>query len=136
MKSDAEAAEAFSQYLKFWMVERGISNATEVVDRAARKGAVISYTKVNSILLAQYANHQMRVLEAIALAIVRPCEEVFMAALGYYPALSELPEFKESDAAQLWLLYSKAPSAERKIYKRLIQMLANDIQRTTHKGDE
>jgi len=136
MKSDAEAAEAFSQYLKFWMHERGIQYPIELVDRAARRGAQISNTKVNTVLLAQYANHRMRMLEAIALGIARPFEEVFLAALGYVPALVEHPEYKDSDMAHLWHLLRQLPPKRRKFYERLIQMLTNEVQRESQSSDE
>jgi hypothetical protein len=129
MKSDAEAAEAFSQYLKFWMRERGLQYPIELVDRAARKGAQISNTKVNTVLLGQYANHRMRLLEAIALGIGRPLEEVFQAALGYVPAPVEHPDFKESDMAHLWHVMRQLSPKKRKFYDRMIRMLANDIER-------
>lgn len=136
MKSDAEAAESLSNYVKFWMRERGMSYPNDVVEAATRKGAQISNTKVNTIILAQYANHQMRVLEALALGLGRPLGEVFSAALGYFPELTEQPEFKESDAAHLWNLIRQLPAKERKVYERYVQMLANEIHRTANKENE
>lgn len=136
MKSDAEAAESLSQYVKFWMRERGMSYPNDVVEAAARKGAQISNTKVNTIILAQYANHQMRVLEALALALVRPLGEVFQAALGYFPPIAEMSEFKESDAANLWNLMRHLSAKERRPYERYLQMLANEIHRTANKDNE
>ena len=136
MNSDAEAAESLSKYVKFWMHERGMTYPNDVVEAANRKGAQISNTKVNTIILAQYANHQMRVLEALALGLGRPLGEVFAAALGYCPELTELLEFKESDAAHLWDSMRQLPTKERKVYERYIRMLANEIHRTANKENE
>lgn len=133
MKSDAEAAESLSQYVKFWMRERGMKYPADLVD-AAR--GLISNTKINNILLAQYANHQMRTLEGLSIGLDRPLGEVFAAALGYFPALSEMAEFKESDAAHLWNSMRQLPAKERKVYERYIQMLANEINRTANKDNE
>lgn len=135
IKSDAEAAEKLSQYVKFWMRERGMSYPIDLVERADRKGAQISNTKVNTVLLGQYANHRMRLLEAIALGLGRPPEEVFLAALGY-PTIAEIPEYKESEAAHLWHTMQQLPPKRRKVYEQFIQMLANEIERTGNKNSD
>jgi len=133
MKSDAEAAEAFSRYLQFWMDSLGINNR-QLSERAARKGAQIGITKINNILLGLYADHQMRYIEAIAIGIGRPPAEVYCAALGYHPPLTEHPEYKESSMAHLWNLLSDLPAGRRKFYERNLQMLANEIQRESNQG--
>lgn len=136
MKSDAEAAESFAQYVKFWTQQQENVVPQTVADRAQKKGAPLSASKVVSIINGLYANHQMRQLEALAIAIQRPREEVFLAALGYSPPLTEYPEFKESDIANLWDLLRQLPHKERKYYERFVQMLANDIKRISNKADE
>ena len=135
MKSDAEAAETFARYLRFWMDQENLAHQA-VADRAERKGAHISQAKVTSILNGLYANHQMRQLEAVAIAINRPREEVFLAALGYSPPLTEYPEFTQSDIANLWDLMRQLPAKQRKMYEHFVQMLANDIQHAGNKSSE
>jgi hypothetical protein len=135
MKTDEEAAETFSSYLKFWLDERGI-NPRQVEELAGRKNAQVSGSKVSSAINGLAADHRMRTLEAISLAIGRPPEEVYLAALGYDPPLSELPEFKESDFAYMWSVYRQLPNGEKKIYKRFVQMLANEIERAANKDHD
>jgi hypothetical protein len=125
MKSDAEAAESFARYLKHWIKK----NARDVEDRASKKGGQVSNSKVTSAINGMYADHRMRILEAIAIGIGRPPEEVFLAALGYHPPLTEDPDFTESEAAHLWRRIKELPLSERKFYNRNLRMLSDEIQK-------
>ena len=133
MKSDAEAAESFARYAQFWMDREGLIPPT-ASDRAAKRGYQLSTTKIANILNGIYANHQMRQIEAFAIVINRPKEEVFMAALGYALPLTEHPKFTQSHMAQLWQLMEALPARERTVYDRFVQMLADDIQRTSNES--
>lgn len=125
MKSDAEAAESFAKYLNHHIK----INPRDVEERAARKGAQVSVSKVNQTLNGLYADHRMRIIEAIALGIGRPPEEVFLAALGYSPALTDDPEFTKSEAAHLWNLVQQLPAGERKFFNRSLRMLVEEAHR-------
>jgi hypothetical protein len=74
VKTDSEAAESFAQYLKFWTEVANDLNPRKVEELADKKGAQVSGSKVSSAINGLVADHRMRTLEAIALAIGRPPE--------------------------------------------------------------
>lgn len=123
---ESERRRRFSEYVQTWMLETGLRNPGEVEERSRKRGKKISDALVSKFINQEKGDCNASSLEALADALTRPPDEVFLAWLGRVPAINT-KEYKESDAAHVWQLIKNLPRPERNIYIRYLRMLYNDV---------
>lgn len=113
-----------AEYVDQVMIENG-DKARDVEARSKRAGYPISDAQIGKILLEQVKNPGILTLRALAKGLGRPIEEVIGAALG--DRASENPVFRDSDFADLAIIYKDLPNGEQKFYKRVLQILRREM---------
>lgn len=130
-----DAAEIFSDYLNYWMKERGLDSRA-VVKKARGKYGVLSDATMHNFLSAKPAEMMVGTVEALAYAIRRPPEEVFLAKIGRWKRPSSKDEFQSSELAYLEQLLSEMPNGESKRFvTRLLRIAEREIEETAGQTD-
>lgn len=130
VEADCEIVEfpmrhrTLAEYVDQVMIDLG-EKPKDVELRAKRAGFPISDAQIGKILLEQVKNPGIFTLRALAKGLGRPIEEVIAAALG--DLASDSAAFKDSDFADLALIYKDLPNGEQKFYKRVLQMLRREM---------
>lgn len=136
MTTHRSPAEVFAAYLNYWMQEHGMDSRA-VVTKARRKYGVLSDASMTNFLAAKPAEMMVGTVEALAYAIRRPPEEVFMAKIGRWkgPPGRE-SEIQPSELAHLERLISEMPAGESKRFViRLLRMVEREIEETEDRPD-
>lgn len=113
-------------YVQRVMREKGLSYP-EVAAAAKKRGGDIGKSTVQQIATGTTTNPGIFTLQALALGLNRPFEEVLASALG--TPLAETNSFHKSEWANVWELSSHLPLTEQRIIKRYLQMLEREIER-------
>lgn len=130
VEADCEIVEfpmrrrTLAEYVDQVMIENG-DKPKDVEARSKRAGFPISDAQIGKILLERVKNPGILTLRALAKGLGRPIEEVIAAALG--DLATENSAFKDSDFADLAVIYKDLPGTEQKFYKRVLQMLRREM---------
>jgi hypothetical protein len=132
MKTPGDAPEKFANYLAYWMNERGLDSQA-VAAKAKRRYGALSNATMTNLMSAKPADMMVRTVEALAYAIQRPPEEVFMAKLGHV----RVPPGRDADLqgsyfANLERQLAELPEGESKrVIVRFLQMVEREMERVS-----
>ena len=127
MKTPQDAAEVFAEYLRYWMKKRELDNQA-VVDKMKRRYGTGSPAAMTNIMSAKPTDMMVRTVQALADAIGRPPEEVFMAKLGHARVPPRENDVPPSYFANLERRLADLPNGElKRSIMRFMRMIEREL---------